>query len=56
MIVERRGGLLDLAAYRLADMGGIVERAGNGLGRDARDARNIDDRGSLGNLPLQSSG
>lgn len=55
MIVERGRGFLHPLPHRLAHMGSIVESTGNGFGRDARNARDIDDRGSLGNLPLPSS-
>lgn len=44
VIVERSRSLLDLPAYRFADMRGIVERARDCLRSDPCDPRDIDDR------------
>jgi hypothetical protein len=52
MIVEFGRRCLHLLANGLAHMGSVVERARHSLGRDAGDARDIDDSSSLGNRPL----
>jgi len=54
VIVERRRGLLDLLADRLADMRSVVERARDGLGRDPRRPGDVDDRRSFRNCDLRS--